>query len=211
MIMNKEWLSLSAAAELLGVHPSTVRKWSDSGKLPVHLTEGGHRRYRLSEVEHWQSSRETGENLDIDGLLDQVLHAVRVHIQHQPLEAENWYARLDEETREHYRTSGRSLAHAILFHLAADREDSNGAGAHAVGFEYSARSRKHNLSEIDAARAYLFFRGLVLEAILTAYQSMHGTSPAAWAQMLKRFNEFTDQTLLSILESYNPNFNGKPS
>ena len=36
--MNKEWLGLSGTADLLGVHPSTVRKWSDEGKLPVHLT-----------------------------------------------------------------------------------------------------------------------------------------------------------------------------
>ena len=208
MYMNKEWLSLSAAADLLGVHPSTVRKWSDDGKLPVHLTQGGHRRYRMSEVEHWQVSRQNGESLDIDSLLDKVLHAVRVHIQHQPLEEEVWYARLDDDTREHYRASGRSLAHAILFHLASSREDS-APTAHAVGYEYATRSRKHNLSEIDAARAYLYFRGLVLEAILGAYQSMHGTSPAAWAEMLQRFNQFTDLILLSILDSYNPNFNAK--
>ncbi len=204
MTGNKEWLSLSAAAEMLGVHPSTVRKWSDNGKLPVHLTQGGHRRYRLSEVESWQVTRQSGENLDIDGLLDKVLHAVRVHIQHQPLEAESWYARLDDETRDHYRASGRSLAHSILFYLASSREDNAEQTAHAVGFEYATRSRKHNLSVVDAARAYLYFRGLVLEAILGAYQSMQGASPVAWAQMLKRFNHFTDLILLSILESFNP-------
>ncbi len=40
-----EWLSLSDAARLLGVHPSTVRLWSDKGVLPTHRTSGGHRRY----------------------------------------------------------------------------------------------------------------------------------------------------------------------
>ena len=44
--MNDEWLSLSDAAKLLGVHPSTVRLWSDKGVLPTHRTSGGHRRYR---------------------------------------------------------------------------------------------------------------------------------------------------------------------
>ena len=209
--MNKEWLSLSAAAELLGVHPSTVRKWSDNGKIPVHLTQGGHRRYQRSEVESWLVARQSGDSLDIDNLLDKVLHAVRVHIQNQPLETESWYASLDGETREHYRSSGRSLAHAILFYLASSREDTAGPSAHIVGFEYALRSRKHNLSVIDAAHAYLFFRRLVLEAILSAYQSMHGSSPAAWATMLQRFNQFTDLILLSILESYNPNVNAKSS
>ena len=36
-----EWLSLSDAAEYLGVHPSTVRAWADKGDLPVHRTAGG--------------------------------------------------------------------------------------------------------------------------------------------------------------------------
>ena len=44
--MTDEWLSLSDAAKLLGVHPSTVRLWSDKGALPVHKTQRGHRRYK---------------------------------------------------------------------------------------------------------------------------------------------------------------------
>jgi excisionase family DNA binding protein len=203
--MNKEWLNLSGAAEMLGVHPSTIRKWSDEGKLPVHLTQGGHRRYRLDEVEAWKVSRNSGDAIDIDQLLDRVLHAVRVHIQNQSMESEIWYTQLDEENREHYRASGRSLAHAILFYLASNDEDGE-LKAQSVGFEYASRSRKHNLSVTGATRAYLFFRKLVLEAILASYQSMHGTSPSAWANMLRRFNQFTDQILLSIIanfESYN--------
>ena len=51
--MSDEWLSLRGAADILGVHPSTVRAWSDKGLLPVHRTQGGHRRYKRSEVEMW--------------------------------------------------------------------------------------------------------------------------------------------------------------
>jgi excisionase family DNA binding protein len=199
--MNKEWLSLSGAAEILGVHPSTVRKWSDEGKIPVHLTQGGHRRYRISEVEAWGDSHNTGQHIDIDQLLDQVLHAVRVNIQNQSLESETWYANMDNETREHYRASGRSLAHAILFYLASSGENAENQ-AHSVGVEYASRSRKHRLSSTDATRVYLFFRAVVLDAILSAYKSMRGTSPSAWAEMLQRFNQFTDQVLLAIIENY---------
>ena len=56
--MSGEWLSLSEIAELLGVHPSTVRSWSDQGRMPVHRTQGGHRRYRRSEIELWMQSRQ---------------------------------------------------------------------------------------------------------------------------------------------------------
>ncbi|MBM3126742.1 MAG: MerR family DNA-binding transcriptional regulator, partial [Chloroflexi bacterium] len=39
--MTEEWLSLSDTAKVLGVHPSTVRLWSDKGLLPTHKTQGG--------------------------------------------------------------------------------------------------------------------------------------------------------------------------
>ena len=56
--MSGEWLSISEIAEILGVHPSTVRGWSDQGRMPVHRTQGGHRRYRRSEIDLWMQSRQ---------------------------------------------------------------------------------------------------------------------------------------------------------
>ena len=55
--MTNEWLNLSEAAEILGVHPSTVRLWADQGRLPVHRTQGGHRRFKRQEVELWTQSQ----------------------------------------------------------------------------------------------------------------------------------------------------------
>ena len=33
--MEPDWINLSEAAELLGVHPATVRAWGDKGELPM--------------------------------------------------------------------------------------------------------------------------------------------------------------------------------
>jgi molybdopterin-binding protein len=35
---------MGQAAELLGVSPDTVRRWTDAGRLPIARTRGGHRR-----------------------------------------------------------------------------------------------------------------------------------------------------------------------
>lgn len=43
-------LSTSEAASLLGVHPSTVKRWSDQGALGSSRTRGGHRRFALRDV-----------------------------------------------------------------------------------------------------------------------------------------------------------------
>jgi excisionase family DNA binding protein len=46
-----EWLTLGQAAKYLGVAQSTMRKWSDSGRVSAFYTPGGHRRYRRSELD----------------------------------------------------------------------------------------------------------------------------------------------------------------
>jgi excisionase family DNA binding protein len=44
-------LTLGQAAKFLGVAQSTIRKWSDQGRVPAFYTPGGHRRYRRRDLE----------------------------------------------------------------------------------------------------------------------------------------------------------------
>ena len=48
-----DWLTLGQAAKYLGMAQSTIRKWSDSGRLPAFYTPGGHRRYRRNDLDQF--------------------------------------------------------------------------------------------------------------------------------------------------------------
>jgi len=48
---DTEWLTLGQAAKYLGVAQSTIRKWSDLGRVPAFYTPGGHRRYRRTDLD----------------------------------------------------------------------------------------------------------------------------------------------------------------
>jgi len=48
-----DWLTLGQAAKFLGVAQSTIRKWSDQGRVPAFYTPGGHRRYRRRDLEQF--------------------------------------------------------------------------------------------------------------------------------------------------------------
>jgi excisionase family DNA binding protein len=48
---DTEWLTLGQAARFLGVAQSTIRKWSDQGRVRAFYTPGGHRRYRRADLE----------------------------------------------------------------------------------------------------------------------------------------------------------------
>jgi excisionase family DNA binding protein len=45
------WLTVSQAAKHLGVAERTLRRWADDGRLPTYSTPGGHRRFRVADVE----------------------------------------------------------------------------------------------------------------------------------------------------------------
>ena len=46
-----DWLTLGQAAKYLGVAQSTIRKWSDQGRVPTFYTPGRHRRYRRRDLD----------------------------------------------------------------------------------------------------------------------------------------------------------------
>jgi len=198
---QENWLTLSQAAELLGVHPSTVRLWSDKGQLPVHRTQGKHRRYRRSEVELWAKTARQPRGLEPESVVQHALRRMRFQIGEGNLETEPWYQKLDDEARRQYRMSGRVLVQGLANYLASEGEDAI-AEARSIGYEYASRGRRYNLDSIDAARAFLFFRNALLESMVAVYQETKIPSGAAWGEMLHRVHAFTDQILLSLLETY---------
>ncbi|MFM8321959.1 MAG: helix-turn-helix domain-containing protein [Chloroflexota bacterium] len=196
-----EWLSLGDVAQILGVHPSTVRSWSDQGVLPVHRTKGGHRRYMRSEVDLWLlAQRSTGAG-EANLVVQNALRNLRFQISEGHLANEAWYLKLDEDAREQYRVSGRGLMQGLIHALYIDPTQAH-AEAEALGYEYASRGRRYGMSSVEATHAFLFFRNLLIDSMLSVYESAAVHSPHAWSSMFRKINEFTDAILVTILETY---------
>ncbi len=149
-----------------------MRNWSDQGTLPVHRTQGGHRRFRRGEVDLWlQAQRDDGDNESQSRLVIQnALKSTRMRISEGLLESEGWYQKLDENAREQYRRSGRSLLQGLLGYLASDGEGAR-AEARALGYEYASRGWRHGLSCSEATHALMFFRNLLMDLMLSVYEA----------------------------------------
>jgi excisionase family DNA binding protein len=200
--MTDEWLSLSDAAKLLGVHPSTVRLWSDKGVLPVHKTQGGHRRYKRGEILLWSesNSKSKQEAPEPEGMLNEVVKNVRMQISEGHLEAESWYQKLDEDARRQYRMSSRSLFQGLMTYMATNGQEAE-SESYAIGYEYASRARRYNLSYVDAAKAFLFFRDTLVESVIKVYSEANIPSKRA-TEMYTKIHTFTDEILISLLETY---------
>jgi excisionase family DNA binding protein len=201
MSHSSDWLSLTEAAELLGVHPSTVRLWSDKGALPVHRTQGGHRRYKRSEVELWEQTTRPQQTIEPASVMQTAFRNIRVQIAEGALEAQGWYQKLDQQARDQYRQSSRALFQGLMSYLASGSEGAI-SEAHSIGYEYASRAQRFGLSSADAARAFLFFRDALLQSVIQAYQEANVPSGKAWGEILRKVNAFTDLVLLNLLETF---------
>jgi len=200
--MTDEWLTLSNAAKILGVHPSTVRLWSDKGVLPVHKTQGGHRRYKRNEILLWAetNSKSRSDALEPEGMMQEVVKNVRMQISEGRLQEESWYQKLDEDARIQYRMSARSLFQGLMTYVASQGEEA-AAEAYAIGYEYASRARRYGLSYVDAAKAFLFFRDTLIESVIGVYTEAHVPTKQA-TDMYTRMHTFTDDILISLLDTY---------
>jgi excisionase family DNA binding protein len=196
-----EWLSLSEAAKQLGVHPSTVRAWADHGYLPFQRTQGGHRRFRRSDVETRMHTRWDSSIPEATSVYTNVLRNTRVQISESNLETEKWYRKMDDEAREQYRLSGRSLVQSLISHLS-NRDGELEAEARSLGYEYASRGQRVGLTSVEAAHAFQFFRTAVMDAILTAYENADVRSPQMWSELFRRINSFSDLIIITLLDTY---------
>jgi excisionase family DNA binding protein len=196
-----EWLSLSEAAQQLGVHPSTVRSWADHGYLPSQRTQGGHRRFRRSDVELRMHTRGESAAPEAPSVYANVLRNTRVQISESNLEEESWYRKMDNEAREQYRLSGRSLVQGLIGHLTSSDEGLE-AEAKSLGYEYASRGQRVGLTSVEAAHAFQFFRTSVIDAILAAYENADVRSPQIWSDLFRKMNSFSDLIIITLLDTY---------
>src|SRR5712692_2363652 len=160
-----EWLSLRQAAEMLGMHPATVRLWADRNELPSRRTSGGHRRFRRSDIEarlHQDAERKPRPAAQL--LVQSVLGRVRFAFTDGTLNTLPWYSHFDDAAREGYRLLGRRVLE-LLLRVLTDSTSSEELRAEAVqlGVEYGSITHDSDVPVADAVRAFLYFRSLLDE------------------------------------------------
>jgi excisionase family DNA binding protein len=64
--MADEILTGKQVAEIFGVHPQTVVKWANEGRLPYWRTPGQHRRFREADVRRLKQSLTAEPGLSIE-------------------------------------------------------------------------------------------------------------------------------------------------
>jgi excisionase family DNA binding protein len=201
---NALWLDLSDAAQLLGVHFSTLRRWVDTGKVPCIRTPGGRRRFRRSELEAFLASLQQNQGSTLAPFAD--LHHsadISVRVGHLGVAHEPWYRKIGEEQRNAMRRGGQQLM-AILMQYTTRI---NGGEAFLVqgrqlAAYYGEACRQSGLSMVETLQAFLSVRNSIFDSVYEA-GTLAGMADADTWRLYDRMNEFLDSMLLATVEAYN--------
>jgi excisionase family DNA binding protein len=203
---SDEWLSLSAAAAMLGVHPSTLRTWADRGDLPTHRTPGRHRRFRRSDIEAWAAARnEAREARPPAGqvIVQHALGRTRMQMAEGRLNSTPWYQQLDEARKREFRDVGRRLLSVLMRYLGEEDDPTPlVAEGRAIGCEYERLGHAAGLSLTEKVNSFLYFRDFLYDSVLDVYQASGQRAAREWAAMHRRIAGFTNAVLLALVEAH---------
>ena len=199
---SSEWVSLRRAAEILGVHPATVRNWADSGKLNFRRTAGKHRRFHIKDLANYAQSQDELQPLEVQVIIQNALGQTRIQVDSDHLENVQWYSAMSHQTKIQMREEGRRVLEAIREYLALGAPDNRLGAAISLGKDYAEHLTADGLSLPQALRGFFYFSEFVINSILTWSELAQPRNSSEWSTLLRQVNTFTNTMLLSIVEYY---------
>ncbi|MFZ4813625.1 MAG: helix-turn-helix domain-containing protein [Phototrophicaceae bacterium] len=204
MTNQTEWVSLRHAAEILGVHPATVRNWADRGDVGSRRTPGGHRRFKRADLLKMAESTPIEASItgEVQIILQNALGQARMQVGQGSLESLAWYSAMSEATRQGLREQGRTVLTAMRAYLNSAGDDAHLAEAVRLGKEYARYLHQDGMSLPQAMRGFFYFSDVILQSILSLSEVAAPREPSEWARVLRRVNDFSHTMLLSLVEYY---------
>jgi excisionase family DNA binding protein len=204
------WLSIGEACKYLGVDQSTLRRWSDSGRVPVFLTPGGHRRYAEEDLrslvggtpkkqsQRPRFSRKELTSRSLSGYADDYLREARER---------HWFEAFGTDQQEEHRRMGRQLVDLAIHYAATSGHQSDRARlleeGREIGAYYGRSGAAAGLEASEAIEVFLYFRLPVVRAVLSMIEE-EGLATRRAARLFVGIDDFIDQVLLAMIRAYEP-------
>lgn len=203
---RSRWLSIHEACEYLGVDQSTLRRWSDAGKVPVFRTPGGHRRYAKEDLLALVGEgprRQERQRVGRQELADRTLAAYEEAYLRAARER-RWYHAYSAAGQEELRRHGRRLVDVAVRYASTPAGGDRAAllaEGQQIGEYYGRSGAQAGLSAVETVEAFLYFRFPVIRAMLGMLEE-EGAALKRVAKVFLEFGHFMDQVLLATVRSH---------
>jgi excisionase family DNA binding protein len=194
-------VGLSDAAAIAGVSVSTLRRWADEGRVPSYRTAGGHRRFRVADLQRvLLPAAATPGEVEVFGEL--AATRIRRQLAAPRTREMDWLAGIDDHSRERLGLLGRHLLATIEDYLSRRRPRAAVlAEARQFGLLYGRELASARFTVRQAIEAFTFFRRGIEEA--ARRYAARGSQDAPDIDDLRdQLDVLNDRVLLGIAEAY---------
>lgn len=205
-LASQDWIGLREATQILGISPSTLRRWADEGTVRTFVTPGGHRRFSRAAVESLiPGARQDPVQVVLLGETPaQMSRVYRRELGRDAADELGLAAALSEEDRTRFREHGRSIVRAALAALEAadpaERERRIAEAADASA-EYGRGAAAMGLPVSLTVATYLRFRRPFL-AELSALARRRGLDATGATDLVDRARDMFDRLLVGTVRAY---------
>ena len=204
---GKPFLGISKASQLLGISETTLRRWTDEGRIRVFITPGGHRRYPANELRQFMQARRAVQG--IASVASHLEDTVPVHrtTARADIGSALSMSQLPKESQERLARSGRELLDLVVRYIVqpAKREETIQL-VRKVGEEHGRTLAALGLPLVDSLDAFIKHRNLLVEAAAQFAKKGHVSSERAVAAV-PMVTRILDEALVSLVaahQSYRP-------
>jgi excisionase family DNA binding protein len=205
--VEARWLTINEACKLLGVDQSTLRRWSDAGKVPVFRTPGGHRRYAEDDLRALLGDgprRQERPRVSRQELADRSLSAYEEEYLRGARER-RWFSAYSAATLEEHRKLGRRLIDLAVRYAAAAPHSGDRPSllidAEQIGAHYGRAGASAGLTISETVEAYLYFRFPVVRAVMGMIEE-EGLAAKRAARLFVEIGHFMDRVLVAAVQAH---------
>ncbi|MCC6382139.1 MAG: helix-turn-helix domain-containing protein [Dehalococcoidia bacterium] len=199
---TQTWLTLGAAATLLGVSESTVRRWADAGDIRFYRTRGGHRRILEQDLRNFMTSAPAQPARDSDRISDLALTRIKRRLSRSRQSHTSGLDALPNDARDRLRLMGRQLVDLFARYIATgSRKERFTEDARTIGREYG---RTLVASSVKLTTAVATFNSLRRSVEETASQiaTESGLPSEEAMEAIENILELADVVLECMAEVY---------
>jgi excisionase family DNA binding protein len=200
---SQAWVGLAEAAEYLGIHITTLRRWADAGRVAHIRTPGGKRRFLRRDLGAFQQGLFQAEASGPRPAVElQALDPPRRQLEGEEVLLEPWKLHMSPELQNNFRHSGQLLMALLMqYNCRSDAGESFLAECRQKASQYAGLCRQAGMSLGETVQTFLFFRRSILESIHDT-STIDGQTDPESRRMFQRTNYFLDQFLLELVKGF---------
>lgn len=195
-------ISIREASQILGVSETTLRQWTDEGKIGAFITPGGHRRYSKVEIRQFMGLQQR-----VHGIKDLVAELEGAATLHHDIALANftntsWFNKLSKESQERLAQYGRRLLNLVIKYITepSKREETIKL-VHNTGGDFGEELAKQGLSLIDSLEAFILHRDPVVNSATHLLKRREALNERA-VEAIPLVTHIMDEALVSLVAAH---------